>query len=62
MHGLVSAWPASLLLAAIGLATGAITYLGGALALRVQGHIRLILGFSATAITAPALKPRMRRM
>ncbi len=55
MHGLVSAWPASLLLAAIGLATGAVTYLGGALALRVQGHIRLILGFSAGAVIAVAL-------
>ena len=55
MHGLVRALPAPLLLAFIGLATGAATYLGGALALRVQGHIRFILGFSAGAVIAVAL-------
>jgi ZIP family zinc transporter len=55
MHGLVRALPSPLLLALIGLATGAATYLGGALALRVKGHIRFILGFSAGAVIAVAL-------
>ena len=55
MHGLVRAWPAPLLLAVIGLATAAATYLGGALALRVRSHIRFILGFSAGAVIAVAL-------
>jgi ZIP family zinc transporter len=55
MHGLVRALPAPLLLALIGLATGAATYLGGALALRVKDHIRFILGFSAGAVIAVAL-------
>ena len=55
MHGLVRALPSPLLLALIGLATGAATYLGGALALRVKEKIRLILGFSAGAVIAVAL-------
>ena len=55
MHGLVRALPSPLLLALIGLATGAATYLGGSLALRVKGHIRFILGFSAGAVIAVAL-------
>ncbi len=55
MHELVRALPAPLLLALIGLATGAATYLGGALALRVRDHIRFILGFSAGAVIAVAL-------
>ena len=55
MHGLVHALPSPLLLALIGLATGAATYLGGALALRVKEKIRLILGFSAGAVIAVAL-------
>ena len=55
MHGLVRALPTPLLLAMIGLATGAATLLGGALALRVKDHIRFILGFSAGAVIAVAL-------
>ena len=55
MHDLVRAIPAPILLAVIGLATAAATYLGGALALRARGHIRFILGFSAGAVIAVAL-------
>ncbi|HEY5410690.1 MAG TPA: hypothetical protein VIJ94_08175 [Caulobacteraceae bacterium] len=55
MHGLVQALPAPLMLAVIGLATAAMTYLGGALALKVRGHLRFILGFSAGAVIAVAL-------
>ncbi len=55
MHGLLRALPAPLLLVVIGLATGAATYLGGALALRVRDHLRFILGFSAGAVIAVAL-------
>jgi ZIP family zinc transporter len=55
MHGLVRGLPPSLLLLGIGLATSLATYLGGALALRVRGYIRWILGFSAGAVIAVAL-------
>ncbi len=55
MHELVRALPTPILLAAIGLATAAATYLGGALALRARGQIRFILGFSAGAVIAVAL-------
>lgn len=47
--------PPPLLLLIIGLATSAATYLGGALALKVRGQIRFILGFSAGAVIAVAL-------
>ena len=55
MHGLVRELPAPLLLLLIGFATSAATLLGGALALRVKGRIRFILGFSAGAVIAVAL-------
>ena len=55
MHGLVRALPTPILLALIGLATAAMTYLGGALALRARGYIRFIMGFSAGAVIAVAL-------
>ncbi len=55
MHGLTVSLPAYVLLGAIGLATAAATYMGGALALRAQGRLRLILGFSAGAVIAVAL-------
>jgi ZIP family zinc transporter len=55
MQGFVRSLPPPLLLLAIGLATSAATYLGGALALRVKGYIRWILGFSAGAVIAVAL-------
>lgn len=55
MHGLLRAIPGPLLLAGIGLATAAATFLGGALALKVRGQIRFILGFSAGAVIAVAL-------
>jgi ZIP family zinc transporter len=51
----VRSLPPPLLLLGIGLATSAATYLGGALALRVRGYIRWILGFSAGAVIAVAL-------
>ena len=44
-----------LALALVALAAGAATWAGGALALRVRGRIRLILGFSAGAVIAVAL-------
>ena len=47
--------PAYVLLGLIGIVTGIATYLGGALALRLRQHIRLILGFSAGAVVGVAL-------
>jgi zinc transporter ZupT len=47
--------PAWGLLAAIGLATGLATLVGGAVALRFRRHIPLILGFSAGAVIGVAL-------
>lgn len=44
-----------IMLAGVGLATGAATLLGGALALRVKGQLPLILGFSAGAVIGVAL-------
>ena len=50
MNELASTLPAFALLGLIGIATGAATYVGGALALRLKQHIRLVLGFSAGAV------------
>ena len=47
--------PSLVLLAAIGVATGLATLLGGALALRLRGQAPLILGFSAGAVIGVAL-------
>jgi ZIP family zinc transporter len=44
-----------LLLPLLGLATGAVTLAGGALALRFAGRVHLILGFSAGAVIGVAL-------
>jgi ZIP family zinc transporter len=44
-----------LLLAALGVATGVATFLGGSLALRFKDKIHLILGFSAGAVIGVAL-------
>jgi ZIP family zinc transporter len=45
----------NLMLAAIGLATGLATFVGGACALRLQSRQHLVLGFSAGAVIAVAL-------
>lgn len=55
MPGLALTLPSAALLGLIGAAAGAATYLGGALALKVRGYIRFILGFSAGAVIAVAL-------
>ena len=55
MPGLATTMPAYALLGLIGTATGLATYLGGALALRMRGYMRFILGFSAGAVIAVAL-------
>lgn len=47
--------PSPVLLWVIAAATGAATYLGGALALRARSYIRFILGFSAGAVIGVAL-------
>ncbi len=55
MFNLVNALPTAVLVGLVGIATGAATYAGGALALRLRTHIRLILGFSAGAVIGVAL-------
>ncbi len=55
MHGLLRALPTPVLLSVIGLATAAMTYLGGSLALRARSYLRFIMGFSAGAVIAVAL-------
>jgi zinc transporter ZupT len=51
----IASLPAIALLAAIGVATGLATLVGGALALRFRRQIPLILGFSAGAVIGVAL-------
>ena len=55
MHGLIGGLPNFVQLGLVGIATGAATLLGGALALRLNKHIRLILGFSAGAVIGVAM-------
>ena len=50
-----AAGASDLLLIALGIATGAATFLGGSLALRFARRIHLILGFSAGAVIGVAL-------
>jgi ZIP family zinc transporter len=55
MYDAAARGPGILMLLLVGAGTGLATFLGGALALRAQQHIRLLLGFSAGAVIAVAL-------